>query len=126
MRAGCRSATGAMRCSKCSGSRVSNNAVAVWAILAHMAVELPTNFLYFGDNLGWLREHGKFLDASIDLVYLDPPFNSNRSYNVLFRATSATAKPRSMPSKTLGRGPTTLKRSTKSSGGTTRAKRLTC
>jgi site-specific DNA-methyltransferase (adenine-specific) len=50
-----------------------------------MAAELPTNLLYFGDNLGWLREHGAFPDASVDLVYLDPPFNSNRSYNVLFK-----------------------------------------
>ena len=44
-----------------------------------------TNLLYFGDNLGWLREHGAFPDESIDLVYLDPPFNSNRNYNVLFK-----------------------------------------
>src|SRR5439155_21472586 len=28
---------------------------------------------------------------SVDLIYLDPPFNSNRSYNVLFRETTATA-----------------------------------
>src|ERR1017187_659721 len=42
--------------------------------------------LYYGDNLGVLREHVK--DESIDLVYLDPPFNSNASYNVLFKAPS--------------------------------------
>jgi site-specific DNA-methyltransferase (adenine-specific) len=47
--------------------------------------ELATNLLYFGDNLGWLREQGKFPDESVDLVYLDPPFNSNRNYNVLFK-----------------------------------------
>jgi adenine specific DNA methylase Mod len=47
--------------------------------------DIPTNLLYFGDNLTWLREHGKFPDESVDLVYLDPPFNSNRSYNVLFK-----------------------------------------
>ncbi len=46
--------------------------------------EMRTNLLYFGDNLGWLREHGAFPDASVDLVYLDPPFNSNATYNVLF------------------------------------------
>ena len=41
------------------------------------------NKLYFGDNLGILREH--VLDESVDLVYLDPPFNSNATYNVLFK-----------------------------------------
>ena len=44
-----------------------------------------TNLLYFGDNLDWLRKHTNFPDESIDLIYLDPPFNSNRSYNVLFK-----------------------------------------
>src|SRR5688572_28173041 len=47
--------------------------------------ELRTNLLYFGDNLTWLRDKAQFPDGSIDLVYLDPPFNSNRSYNVLFK-----------------------------------------
>lgn len=42
-----------------------------------------TNALYFGDNLEVLRESIK--DESIDLVYLDPPFNSNATYNVLFK-----------------------------------------
>ncbi len=41
------------------------------------------NRLYFGDNLGWLRSTKEFPDASVDLVYLDPPFNSNADYNVL-------------------------------------------
>ena len=40
------------------------------------------NKLYFGDNLVILREHVQ--DESVDLVYLDPPFNSNANYNVLF------------------------------------------
>ena len=40
------------------------------------------NKLYFGDNLVILREH--VADESVDLVYLDPPFNSNATYNVLF------------------------------------------
>jgi len=39
--------------------------------------------LYFGDNLEILRE--KIPDESFDLIYLDPPFNSNRNYNVLFK-----------------------------------------
>ncbi|MGI8750961.1 MAG: DNA methyltransferase [Acidimicrobiales bacterium] len=44
------------------------------------------NLLYYGDNLDVLREH--VVTESVDLIYLDPPFNSNRSYNVLFKATS--------------------------------------
>ena len=42
-----------------------------------------TNALYFGDNLEVLRESIK--DESVDLIYLDPPFNSSATYNVLFR-----------------------------------------
>lgn len=41
------------------------------------------NRLYFGDNLHVLREH--VADQSVDLVYLDPPFNSKRDYNLLFK-----------------------------------------
>ncbi|HMD99349.1 MAG TPA: modification methylase [Terriglobia bacterium] len=44
------------------------------------------NKLYFGDNLKILRDH--VADASVDLIYLDPPFNSNASYNVLFKEKS--------------------------------------
>ncbi|MCE2489527.1 MAG: restriction endonuclease [Anaerolineae bacterium] len=47
-----------------------------------------TNTLFYGDNLTLLRDRAYFPDASVDLVYLDPPFNSNRSYNVLFRDES--------------------------------------
>jgi len=39
--------------------------------------------LYYGDNLQVLRDHIK--DESVDLIYLDPPFNSNASYNILFK-----------------------------------------
>lgn len=39
--------------------------------------------LYFGDNLDILREH--IQDETIDLIYLDPPFNSKRDYNLLFK-----------------------------------------
>jgi adenine specific DNA methylase Mod len=42
------------------------------------------NALYYGDNLEILREH--IPDESVDLIYLDPPFNSQATYNVLFRA----------------------------------------
>ncbi len=40
------------------------------------------NTLYYGDNLEILQRYIK--DESVDLVYLDPPFNSNANYNVLF------------------------------------------
>ena len=41
------------------------------------------NTLYCSDNLEVLREH--IPAASVDLIYLDPPFKSNQDYNVLFR-----------------------------------------
>ncbi|MCC6681228.1 MAG: hypothetical protein IT445_10055 [Phycisphaeraceae bacterium] len=44
--------------------------------------DTTTNTLYYGDNLAVLREH--ISDESVDLIYLDPPFNSNADYNVLF------------------------------------------
>lgn len=47
------------------------------------------NTLYYGDNLPILREY--IQDESIDLIYLDPPFNSNRSYNVLFKDESGSS-----------------------------------
>lgn len=50
-----------------------------------------TNRLYYGDNLGILREH--IADESVDLVYLDPPFNSNATYNVLFRSPEGKESP---------------------------------
>jgi site-specific DNA-methyltransferase (adenine-specific) len=46
------------------------------------------NYLYYGDNLDVLRRHIK--DETVDLVYLDPPFNSNASYNVLFAEHNGT------------------------------------
>ena len=49
------------------------------------------NALYYGDNLPILRQH--IPDKSVDLVYLDPPFNSNASYNVLFKETKGEESP---------------------------------
>lgn len=44
--------------------------------------------LYYGDNLTWMK---KWQDESIDLIYLDPPFNSNANYNMIF-GTGAQVK----------------------------------
>ena len=51
--------------------------------------DLATNVLYYGDNLDILRRY--LPDAAVDLVYLDPPFNSNRDDNVIFRNESGNA-----------------------------------
>lgn len=47
---------------------------------------MAANALYYGDNLDVLRE--SIASESVDLVYLDPPFNSNANYNVLFKTAS--------------------------------------
>lgn len=47
---------------------------------------MAKNKLYYGDNLTILRE--QIAPNSVDVVYLDPPFNSNRSYNILFKDKS--------------------------------------
>lgn len=46
---------------------------------------LHPNSLYYGDNLDVLRNRDDFPNDSIDLIYLDPPFNSKRNYNVLYK-----------------------------------------
>jgi len=46
------------------------------------------NKLYYGDNFTVLRDHVR--DCSVDLVYLDPPFNSRADYNVLFAEKDGT------------------------------------
>lgn len=46
------------------------------------------NTLYFDDDLNIPREHIK--DESVDLIHLDPPFNSKRNYTVLFKNESIT------------------------------------
>lgn len=52
---------------------------------------MAKNILYYGDNLDILRRH--IPDESVDLIYLDPPFNSSRNYNVLFRESNGTDAP---------------------------------
>ena len=48
------------------------------------------NKLYYGDNLDIMREH--IGDASVDLIYIDPPFNSKRDYNIIYDGASAQAE----------------------------------
>ena len=50
-----------------------------------------TNTLYYGDNLEVLRRYVD--DESVDLIYLDPPFNSNATYNVLFKEQTGQRSP---------------------------------
>ena len=57
----------------------------VWR-LATVADDSTTNALHYGDNLDVLRY--SIANGGVDLVYLDPPFNSQANYNVLFRSTA--------------------------------------
>ena len=61
---------------------VANQTWLSWASRSSEMAEM--NKLYYGDNLPVLRE--SIASESVDLIYLDPPFNSNASYNVLFKA----------------------------------------
>ncbi len=54
----------------------------------HQIAGASDNALYYGDNLEILRRYVK--DESVDLIYLDPPFNSNADYNVLFAERDGT------------------------------------
>ena len=46
------------------------------------------NRLYYGDNLEVLRKY--IPDESVDLIYLDPPFNSQANYNILYKWQDGT------------------------------------
>ena len=48
---------------------------------------MQDNALYYGDCLDWMRE---WPAESVDLVYLDPPFNSNADYNIIFGREDGT------------------------------------
>src|SRR5664279_4547482 len=54
--------------------------------MARRIVDPNKNRLYYGDNLDVLRDN--IASDSVDLIYLDPPFNSNRAYSVLFKERS--------------------------------------
>ncbi len=54
-------------------------------------MKLENRTLYFGDNLDILRE--KFPDESVDLIYLDPPFNSKKGYNILYKNKDGEESP---------------------------------
>ena len=67
------------------GAKLHNegkSAVAIGRKLGYTGASM--NQLYYGDNLHVLREH--FAPESVDLIYLDPPFNSKRDYNLLFKS----------------------------------------
>ena len=64
---------------------VTKWSVSAFAMIWHALVvgdQTGNNRLYYGDNLEVLHKY--IADESVDLVYLDPPFNSNRNYNVIF------------------------------------------
>lgn len=50
---------------------------------------MADNKLYYGDNLKILRDYIK--DESINLIYLDPPFNSKANYNILYKEPTGEA-----------------------------------
>ncbi len=50
---------------------------------------MSMNQLYYGDNLDILRTY--ISDESVDLIYIDPPFNSNQAYNVIFSETDGSS-----------------------------------
>ncbi len=67
---------------------------------------METNVLYYGDNLDILRHH--IPDDSVDLIYLDPPFNSQATYNVL-SARIRKGRPDGSPRTDADGGSTTVK-----------------
>lgn len=52
-----------------------------------MPTAIQNKTLYYGDCLEWMR---KFPDECVDLIYLDPPFNSDANYNIIFGESNGT------------------------------------
>jgi site-specific DNA-methyltransferase (adenine-specific) len=63
---------------------------------------METNALYYGDNLEILRKY--IPNDSVDLIYLDPPFNSNATYNVLFKEPTGKSSQAQMSAFEIPRG----------------------
>jgi DNA modification methylase len=72
---------------KCAGVRLTVRLDPAPRLLPGAPVTTK-NLLYYGDNLDVLRKHIK--NETVDLIYLDPPFKSDQSYNVLFRERDGT------------------------------------
>ena len=64
------------------------NGWAIFTFLSRAGCDLISrvNRLYFGDNLHVLRDRAACPDGCVDLIYLDPPFNSKRDYNLRFKS----------------------------------------
>ncbi len=60
----------------------------VQVAVALQSRSMAENKLFYGDNLDVLRRYVR--DESVDLIYLDPPFNSRQDYNVLFAEKDGT------------------------------------
>ena len=56
---------------------------------------MDSTSLYYGDNLDILRHYVQ--DESADLIYLDPPFNSKQTYNILFQEKDGTQSRSGIP-----------------------------
>ena len=79
------------------GDKKRSAAVAKWVCSSGgggtawpLAPSRAMNKLYYGNNLDVLRE--SVGTESVDLIYLDPPFNSKRDYNLLFKSPKAPAR----------------------------------
>ena len=60
-------------------------------LIQYKFLEIMQNTLYFGDNLAIIRQFIK--DETINLIYLDPPFNSKANYNVIFKTKNKEDSP---------------------------------
>src|SRR5437588_3237190 len=63
------------------------------------------NHLYYGDNLDVLGGRSRFPDECVDLIYLDPPFNSKRDYNLLFKSPKFVGQAHRLPGEAADGAP---------------------